>query len=148
MRGFYGIGIYHPKNEVNMGTLWRSAFLYNADFIFTIGKRYQHQASDTTKAFYHVPLWEFQSFEDFKKSMPRESRLICVELSKKARQLDTFIHPERACYLLGAEDNGIPEDILYGHTIIQIPTENAQSMNVSTAGTIILYDRFIKRRKI
>lgn len=144
-RGFYGVGIYHPKKSVNIGTLWRSAFLYDADFIFTIGRRYPRQASDTVKAYNHVPLWEFESFNDFIKSMPKASQLICVEISKKSHSLKNFIHPERACYLLGAEDEGIPEEILAGHATLQIPTAKAQSMNVSTAGTIILYDRFIKK---
>lgn len=144
-RGFYGVGIYHPKKAVNMGTLWRSAFLYDANFIFTIGQRYPRQASDTVKAYNHVPLWEFESYNDFYKAMPRDTRLICVEMSERAKRLDTFIHPERACYLLGAEDAGIPEEILFGRTTVQIPMAKSMSMNVSTAGTIVLYDRFIKR---
>lgn len=145
-RGYYGVGIYHPKKSVNIGTLWRSAFLYDADFIFTIGQRYPKQASDTVKAYNHVPLWEFESYNDFLKAMPKDSRLVCIELSDRARELQNFIHPERACYLLGAEDTGIPEQILFGHTTLQIPTAKPMSMNVSTAGTIVLYDRFIKSR--
>lgn len=26
-RGYAGVAIYHPKSEVNVGTLWRTAFL-------------------------------------------------------------------------------------------------------------------------
>ncbi len=145
MRGFYGIGVYQPKTEVNIGTLWRSAFLYGADFMFTIGRRYRKQASDTTVAYNHVPLWEFESFEMFKKSMPKESYLICVELAEKSMALTKFTHPERAVYLLGAEDTGIPEEILKGHTVVQIPSVHSASMNVAVAGSIICYDRFCKR---
>ena len=43
-RGFFGIGIFHAKNEENIGTLWRSASILGADFIFTIGKPYRHQS--------------------------------------------------------------------------------------------------------
>ena len=35
--GFFGIGVYRLKTEANHGTLWRSAFQFGADFIFTIG---------------------------------------------------------------------------------------------------------------
>jgi len=28
-RGYFGIGIYLPKTETNLGTLWRSAFNSN-----------------------------------------------------------------------------------------------------------------------
>lgn len=31
-RGYYGIGIYHPKTTENVGTLWRSAHNFGADF--------------------------------------------------------------------------------------------------------------------
>lgn len=49
-RGYFGIGIYNPKTETNMGTLWRSAYNFGADFIFTIGMRYKKMGSDTAKA--------------------------------------------------------------------------------------------------
>lgn len=69
MRGYYGIGVYHPKTSANIGTLWREAYLYGADFIFTIGRRYKKQSSDTTKTIRHLPLWEFKTFEEFKKAV-------------------------------------------------------------------------------
>lgn len=28
MRGYFGIGIYHIKTEENIGTLWKSAYIY------------------------------------------------------------------------------------------------------------------------
>lgn len=34
---YFAIGIYHPKTEMNMGTLWRSAYQLGASYIFTIG---------------------------------------------------------------------------------------------------------------
>lgn len=38
-RGYFGIGIFHGKSSENLGTLWRSAAILGADFIFTIGKQ-------------------------------------------------------------------------------------------------------------
>ena len=144
-RGFFGIGVYHPKKEVNIGTLWRSACILGADFMFTIGKRYIHQGSDTVKAYRHVPLWEFASFGDFIKSSPRECALVCVELADSSLNLADFRHPERAVYLLGAEDGGIPMKILNGNPILQIPSEREYCLNVSVAGSIVMYDRLAKR---
>lgn len=40
-RGYFGIGIYHTKNVLNVGTLWRSAHNFGASFIFTVGMRYR-----------------------------------------------------------------------------------------------------------
>ncbi len=35
--GYFGIGIYGPKMTKNIGTLWRTADIFGADFMFTIG---------------------------------------------------------------------------------------------------------------
>ena len=34
---YFEIGVYHPKKEVNIGTLWRTAYQLGASVIFTIG---------------------------------------------------------------------------------------------------------------
>ena len=107
MRGYFGIGIEHTKTGVNVGTLWRSAHLLGASFIFTIGNRYKKQASDTTKAWRHLPMYEYETFNDFYDNLPYNCRLIGVELDQKATPLERFVHPERCVYLLGAEDHGL-----------------------------------------
>lgn len=64
MRGYFGIGIINGKTPENLGTLWRSANLYGAAFIFTVGKRYKRQSSDTPNTPRHIPLFEYQSLDD------------------------------------------------------------------------------------
>lgn len=146
-RGYFGIGIFHTKTEGNVGTLWRHAQLYGADFIFTIGKRYKKQSEDTTHGYKHIPLYHYSDYEDFIGHVPYDCPVICVELNDGAKGLNETHHPERAIYLLGAEDHGIPADVLHGKQCIQIEAPNAQSMNVATAGTLVMYDRFIKGEK-
>ena len=145
-RGYFGIGVYHPKTTENIGTLWRSAFLFGADFIFTIGLRYHKQPSDTTDAPKHIPLYNFETYEDFEKFLPFGAEVVCIEQDEKARDLPIVNHPERAIYLLGAEDKGIPQDILKGKQVIQIPYEKPFSANVAVAGSIVLYDRLAKSK--
>lgn len=144
-RGFFGIGVYHPKREVNVGTLWRHAALYGAQFIYTIGARYHpHQASDTTKAPLSIPLYGYPSFEAFLAHIPHGCRLVCVEQSQTARPLPSLVHPEQAVYLLGAEDHGLPESILSAHPVVEIPAFGSMSMNVAVAGSLVMYDRYVK----
>jgi len=143
-RGYFGMGIYHVKNKINIGTLWRSADIFGASFIFTIGKRYKKQGSDTKKTYRHIPLWHFLTYEEFKRYIPYNCQVICIELSDKAISLNQFAHPERAIYLLGAEDGGLPIEILKSHKTIQIPTIKSFCLNVSTAGSIVMYDRLTK----
>lgn len=140
---YYGIGIYHTKTEINVGSLYRSAFLLGASFVFTIGKRYKRQASDTCNVTKQIPYFDYKSFDEFYGNMPIDCRLIGVELAKEARDIITFQHPKNAIYLLGAEDQGIPASILSRcHEVIFLPTEH--SLNVANMGTIVCYDRKAK----
>lgn len=142
-KNFYGVAIMHPKNENNVGSLLRTAHLLNCDFICIIGKRYETQASDTSKIKQNVPFLEFESFDEFQKYRP-SCELMAVELSPQASLLNThYVHPRNAIYLLGAEDYGIPQKYLNKcNRIIQLYGE--YSMNVAVAGSIVLYDRFVK----
>jgi tRNA(Leu) C34 or U34 (ribose-2'-O)-methylase TrmL len=145
MRGYYGIGVYHPKTEENIGTLWRSAFLYDAAFIFTIGRRYKEQCSDTTKSFRSIPMYHYLDFASFYRHMPYDCRLVCIELSEQSRSLPNFTHPDRCIYLLGAEDYGLPLPVTQGQLVVQIPAPKPMSTNVAVAGSIVIYDRYVKR---
>lgn len=139
-RGFFGIGIENTKTVQNIGTLWRSASILGASFIFTIGNRYKKQASDTMKSYKHIPLYNYETFEDFYKSLPYDCRLIGIELDDKSTPLSEFKHPERCVYLLGAEDNGLSKGALEKcHKLVQLHGEFC--MNVAVAGSIVMYDR-------
>lgn len=74
--------------------------------------------------------------------------MVGVELTPDAKPLEQFCHPERVIYLLGAEDNGLTKEALeYCRTsggIVILPGDF--SMNVSAAGSIVMYDRHAKRK--
>ena len=72
---FFGIGIQNGKTPENLGVLWRSAQNLGASFIFTIGKRYAKQASDTHDAVKSMPYYHYNNFEDFKKHLPKGVRI-------------------------------------------------------------------------
>mmetsp|Transcript_6573 Transcript_6573/g.11571 ORF Transcript_6573/g.11571 Transcript_6573/m.11571 type:complete len:87 (-) Transcript_6573:57-317(-) len=60
--------------------------------------------------------------------------------------LETFTHPERAVYLLGSEDTGVPESVLLAaHHHVALPSVRYESFNVAMAGSIVMYDRLAKR---
>jgi tRNA G18 (ribose-2'-O)-methylase SpoU len=59
--------------------------------------------------------------------------------------LTRFRHPARALYLLGAEDHGLPPEVLERcHYVVQIPTPAPWSLNVSVAGSLVMHDRYLK----
>ena len=90
-RGYFGIGCTNMKAIVNYGTLFRSAICFGADFIFLIGKRFKKQASDTMCSWRHIPLYEYQTCEEF---------------------LDLVEHDEKAARVIAVcFDTDLPEDI-------------------------------------
>lgn len=146
-RGFFEIGIYHGKTEVNLGTLWRSAYQLGAAGIFTIGRRYKTQSSDTVKAWRHIPMRQYNTVDELIETLPNACPLIGIEMG--GHSLSTFAHPERACYLLGAEDHGLPDVAIQRcHRLVSLEAARAASFNVAVAGSIVMYDRFIKGLKL
>lgn len=142
-RGYFGIGIYHCKRETNVGTLWRSAAILGADFIFTVGKRYKQQCSDTMKAPRHVPLFHYETFDDFFKHLPYDCPVVAVELDEHSIPLERYCHRDRCIYLLGAEDYGLPKEVLARcRETVQLLGDYCY--NVATAGSIVMYDRTAK----
>lgn len=110
-RGFAGIGIYAGKSPGNLGGLWRSAHAFGAAYIFTVGCRYpdERQPSDTTAASRHVPLYEHRDWEHFLGCVPLGAEIVAVDCRTRFPEtpLPEFAHPERAVYVLGAEDRGL-----------------------------------------
>ena len=145
--GFYGIGIVHGKHDHNIGTLWRSAYIMGAAFIFTVGRPCKPQTSDVVSAWTRIPLYHYDSIDDLKNHLPYSTRLVAVELDEQSTPLESFTHPDRAVYILGNEKNGLPEPVLSAcHDIVQLP--GSLSLNVSVAGSIVLYDIVAKRGRV
>ncbi|HIB49543.1 MAG TPA: TrmH family RNA methyltransferase [Flavobacteriaceae bacterium] len=144
---FFGIGIMNGKTPENLGVLWRTAQNMGAHFIFTIGKRYANQASDTHNAVKSMPYYHYKTFADFFAHLPKGVRIVGVEKTDGAENLEDFQHPKRCVYLLGAEDHGLTnEAISKSHFLIQFPS--TFSLNVAVAGSIVLYDRSRNKPKI
>ena len=140
---YFEIGIYHPRIKGNIGTLWRSAYQLGATGIFTIGSRYKKQPSDCHKTMHQIPLRHYPALDVFLQNRPREAVLVGIETG--GTPLVKFTHPSQAIYLLGAEDHGLTNKALEAsHHLVGFDT--SRSLNVSVAGSIVMYDRRSKAR--
>ena len=138
--GYFEIGVFHPRSSDNVGTLWRSAYQLGAASIFTIGRPYRQQTSDTQHTAYEIPLRNYPTFEDFLTNRPVGALLIGVEMG--GQPLSSFVHPERAIYLLGSESAGLPESVLQQcNAVIGLESINYPSYNLAVAGSLVLYHR-------
>lgn len=140
---YFGIGIYRPKTEENIGTLWRTAFIYGASFIFVVDAKYKRKSTDILKVWSKIPLFQFETMDAFLSTVPYSCKLIGVEMGNDSIPISRYKHPDRAIYLLGSEDNGLP-DILKNkcYELICLPGEI--SLNVAVAGSITIFDRINK----
>jgi tRNA(Leu) C34 or U34 (ribose-2'-O)-methylase TrmL len=141
---YFGIGIYQGKHWENVGVLWRGAYQLGASFIFTVGARYRRRPTDTEQSWQHIPLFQFNTFDEMMSAAPYSAPLVAIE--EGGIPLPSFVHPRRGIYLLGAEDSGLPASILArSHQHVSIPALRKSSYNVAMAGTLVMYDRMVKR---
>ena len=142
---FCGVGMWNPRVETNVGTLFRSAHaLGQCDFSFTIGLRYGEAKSDTICSYRRKPCFNFDDKKDFMRHLPMHCELVAVEMGKRSTPIEKFKHPPRAIYLFGAEDEGLPWELYKScRRRIQLPACQDISMNLSAAGTAVFMHRYL-----
>ena len=140
VRGYFGIGAEGISKSANLGNLLRSAHAFGASFVFTIGadERAFEMSSNTSRGETHLPLYQWPGLDAMR--LPKGCSLVGVEILDGAADLPSFPHPLRAAYVLGPERGRLsPELVARCQHLVSIPT--AFSLNVATAGAIIMYDR-------
>lgn len=146
MRGYFGIGIDSVSKAGNVGNLIRTGHSFGASFVFAVRpKRFVHDGelvtkslSDTSKSEGQLPFYVYECADDI--VLPRGCRMVAVEMTDEAIDLPSFKHPHQAVYILGGERKSLsPEILALCDDVIKIPTKF--SLNVATAGAIVMYDR-------
>jgi len=147
MRGYFSIGVEGISKSMNVGNLFRSAHAFGASFVFTVAAAYTRAEggkSDTSDAPGHVPFYSFPDVASL--LLPKDCRLVGVELTDDAVELPSFHHPGQAAYVLGPERGSLsPEMTDRCEFVVKIPT--GFCVNVGIAGAIVMYDRLISLGK-
>ena len=143
--GFFGIGILSGLHEPNLGTLWRSAYILGASFIFTVDKKYKSKGADVTSAWTKIPLYHYESYAHLKQNIPYSTKIVGIEMGEQSQDIHRYQHPDRAIYLLGNEQSGLPPSVVADcHDLIKLPGDF--SLNVAVAGSLVMFDRESKRK--
>jgi len=146
MRGYFGIGIDGASKVGNLGNLIRTAHGFGASFAFALdpamnkglGESPVRKWADTSRSETQIPLYVYDRVEDIQ--LPRGCQMVAVELTDDSVDLPSFRHPARAVYVLGGERSSVSSAVLErANHVIKIPTRF--SLNVATAGAIVMYDR-------
>jgi len=146
MRGYFGIGIDGPSKEGNVGNLVRTAHSFGASFAFAVnpmkishtGELVTADFADTSKSSTQIPFYNYETAADV--HVPQGCQLVGIEMTDDAVDLPSFRHPVQAVYVLGGERTSLsPAMAERCDYMIKIPTKF--SLNVATAGAIVMYDR-------
>ena len=140
VRGYFAVGAEGISKPMNLGNLMRSAHAFGASFIFTVNAHYnvRQARSDTSKAPNHLPYYAWETVAEME--LPKDCRLVGVELTEDAIDLPSFRHPLRAVYVFGPERGSLSPQMLERCAfVVKIPT--AFCINLASAGAIVMYDR-------
>lgn len=140
MRGYFGIGAEGLHKPMNLGSLMRAAHAFGASFVFTVATEVKPRraGSDTSRSVEQVPTYAWATVADM--ALPHGCQLVGIEITDDAVDLPSFRHPARAAYVLGPERGALsPEMQASCAHVVRIPT--AFSINLATAGAIVMYDR-------
>ena len=141
----FAVGMWHSKTAYNLVSLRRSATQLGADFVFSIANRMKNKKPlDAKFSNYVVPVKEYKTVLDFSlDTICGEYEWVCVEMG--GIPLEDFVHPTKALYILGSEDNGISSMLRSAcKHVVALSSVRSESYNVAVAGTMIMYDRHVK----
>ncbi|TVQ36859.1 MAG: RNA methyltransferase [Geminicoccaceae bacterium] len=141
-RGYFAVGAEGISKAMNLGTLVRTAHAFGASFVFMVDAAYSANAakSDTSRAEVQLPIFSYADAAALE--LPRNCRLIGVELVEDAIALPSFRHPTAAAYVLGPERGRLsPAMQARCDHIVQIPTRFC--VNLGVAAAIVMYDRML-----
>ena len=142
-RGFAAIALDRCKDTANLGGVLREAQCYGAASVAVSGGRMGKYATDTMKAYRHIPCTQV---DDVMSAIPFGAMPVVIEICDRAKSLIGFTHPESAYYIFGPEDGSVRREIIErAPLVIQIPTNFC--MNLAATVNVVLYDRMSKRMK-
>jgi RNA methyltransferase, TrmH family len=138
--GPVGLALWHVADPGNVGTLIRTADAFGAFVALSSG------CADPTSpkalrgsagAIFRVPLLDFDD---------APAPLVAL-VAGGGQPLGELELPERVTFVLGAEREGLPSDMLERCGVVaSIPmAEGAESLNVAVAGAIALYEQHRRR---
>lgn len=137
------MGLDNPKTPANIAGVLRACGCYEAAMLAVSGMRYKKHGCDTMAQWRHMPMLQVA---DLHNVVPYDCIPVAVELVDDASSLVNFVHPERAFYVFGAEDNTLGERVLsWCPRRVMIPTRAC--MNLAACVNVVLYDRLAKRQR-
>ena len=142
----FALAAWNISKEHNAGSLVRTAHAVAATEVIFAGEREWNVAAARTAELYTRVIHVSDAAELLAHLDRRGWQLVAVERHPRSVNLFEASYPERPCFLLGAELEGVPEELLArALTAVQIPQWGlVPSLNLAVAGSIVVYDYLAK----
>jgi len=136
------------SNPHNIGAMIRTAAHFGVDGIIMTAKKMAETASSirvSEGGFEHVNLFEVNEFKATLNELKKLNYQIITTSSHAKKTLHELKWSKKAVIVFGQEADGITEDLLkLGDSIKIDGTNHVESLNVSVAASIMMYDYFSK----
>lgn len=139
------VAIYSPKYWANVFSLMRTLDGLGLGNLYVIKPRCQIPKKgtisfkDKDKPPYNKVRF-LDSIEEFTE-LVKGRDLVSIELDPESQPLQSFVWGREPVAILGAEDSGVPQQLLAISRKVQVPMCGViPCMNVACAGSIVMYD--------
>lgn len=139
---YLAVAIFNLHNDVNVGTIIRSANAFGAQEIAIIGRK-QYNTSAATGGQSTMKVQKFKIMDDFLEYCAKEQfSIVSVEITSNSKSLYDFEFPEKTMLILGNEGSGVPEKILSSSSaVVRIPQfGSVECLNVAVSASIVCYE--------
>lgn len=141
-KGIAAIGLFAPKNVLNVGSVLRAAGCFGAKLVAVEGERYRRCATDTAEQYRRIPVLN----GELHSLIPFDCVPVAIDLLPEAQSLHAYTHPKRAFYIFGPEDGTLGNRITsWCRDVVYIPSRGC--LNLAAAVNIVLYSRQLQQRR-
>jgi TrmH family RNA methyltransferase len=134
------------RDPGNVGTLIRTADAFGIDGVIlstdTVELHNPKVVRSTMGSIFHLPIFDELDLEKTIPKLKKRHLKIYGTDTREGKDFDQLNYSPRACLLIGSEAKGLSKRLSHlSDEIIRIPTAgNAESLNASVAGGILLYE--------
>ena len=128
--------------DINIGGLVRTFNIMNGAEVDIVGrKQWDRRGSVGTHNYMYIK-YENEMSDLINRLKSMSYRIVAAEIDDRAEPLHTYKFEQRTAIIMGAEATGITKETLaMADDLVYIPQQgSARSMNVSAAGSIMMYE--------
>lgn len=143
------VAAWEISKEHNMGGLVRTAHAAALEEVIYIGTKDWNVEAAKTSELYTTVTQVADADALIEHCRVRNFTPVAVELDPRSVSVFDAVYPERPCFMLGAELDGLPKPLLdAAEIVVQIPQWGlVPSLNLAIAGSIVIYDFLAKEQR-